>query len=282
MLTTTLTPVHGNPVHGNLVYDNRLRTTDSLNIPNTQTYLANLVEEARCHRAVQHPYLAALATGRVPDLRWAITDFARHYYGYSTYFPRFLMTVISRLDCPAHREALIENLTEESGTYGEDDLAALARIGIQADWIVGVPHPQLFRRFRSALGLTETTPQQVDLEVVCWREMLLSTLMHGSTAEAIGAIGLGTETIVSECYRPIVQALSSLDNLSAHDTVFFSLHTLVDDAHQETLLDIAATFAQTPEGRRDLQKGMRKALSLRLAFWDWLHGRALNQGDLAA
>ncbi|MEO1296071.1 MAG: iron-containing redox enzyme family protein, partial [Cyanobacteria bacterium J06636_16] len=121
-----------------------------------------------------------------------------------------------------------------------------------------------------------------DLEVVCWRELFLATLTHGSAAEAIGALGLGTESIVSECYRAIVQALAHLEDLSARDTVFFSLHTLVDDAHQETLLAIAATFAQTPEGLRDLQKGMRKALALRVAFWDWLYTRALAPEEMAA
>ena len=40
--------------------------------------------------------------------------------------------------------------------------------------------------------------------------------------------------------------------------------------------DIAKDFADTNEGRRDLIKGMRKALFLRAGFWDWLHARALD------
>lgn len=260
----------------------RRRSDVTPELSKVRSHLADLVNEACCHRAIRHPYLAALAAGTLPNLRWAITDFACHYYGYSAYFPQFLTTAISRLDSPMHREALLQNLMEESGNYSEDDLAALARIGIEADWIVGIPHPQLFQRFRAALSIIDRDWEQADLEVVCWRELFLATLTHGSAAEAIGALGLGTESIVSECYRAIVQALAHLEDLSARDTVFFSLHTLVDDAHQETLLDIAATFAQTPEGLRDLQKGMRKALTLRVAFWDWLYTRALMPEEIAA
>ncbi|MGF1521009.1 MAG: TenA family transcriptional regulator [Leptolyngbyaceae cyanobacterium] len=260
----------------------RRKPSVTLASSSVRSHLTDLVYEAHCHRAIRHPYLSELAAGTLPNLRWALTDFARHYYGYSAYFPRFLTTVVSRLDAPAHREALMQNLMEESGCYSEEELAALAHIGIKADWIVGIPHPQLFQRFRAALGLPDRDWEPTDLEVICWREMLLSILTHGSAAEAVGALGLGTESIVSECYRAIVQALSHLGDLPARDTVFFSLHTLVDDAHQETLLDIATLFAQTPEGLRELQKGMRKALALRSAFWDWLYARALAPEEIAA
>ena len=76
-------------------------------------------------------------------------------------------------------------------------------------------------------------------------------------------------------YGPIVQAISRLD-LSAHDTVFFPLHTAVDDNHQATLKAISADVARSQEGRRDLRRGMLQALELRADFWDWLHGRALD------
>jgi hypothetical protein len=56
--------------------------------------------------------------------------------------------------------------------------------------------------------------------------------------------------------------------------VFFPLHTLVDDAHQASLRDIATDFAATEQGRLDLAKGMHKALALRDSFWNWLHERA--------
>lgn len=243
-----------------------------------RAYLDRLVDEALYHRALRHPYLGALATGNVPDIRWAMVDFARQYYGYSTYFPTFLKAVISRLDCAEHREALLHNLDEESGSYPDEDLVVLAEAGIEPEWILGIPHPMLFQRFQRALGVVEADLKRPELEVIYWRNKLLTVLSQGTIEEAIGALGLGTESIVSECYRPILQALSLLDDLSPREIVFFSMHTLVDDAHQEILQDIAADLASTPTGQVNLRRGMLTALDLRAEFWDWMYGRALTKG----
>jgi len=237
--------------------------------------VAALAAEALQHRAVRHPYLRALATGGFGDTRAALADFARHYHGYSVYFPRYLALVIGRLESPLHRGALLENLTEESGHYPEDELAVLEGMGIERAWIEGVPHPKLFERFSRALGVEPGHDRHDDaLEVVCWREMLMAVLAGGSPAEAIGAIGLGTENIVRAIYQPICCAILRVPELCEEDTVFFPLHTAVDDHHQETLLEIAIELAATPQGIRDLAKGMRKALALRGAFSDWLEERA--------
>jgi pyrroloquinoline quinone (PQQ) biosynthesis protein C len=236
--------------------------------------IKDLIEESLNHRAVNHPYLAALGSGDIPDIHWALRDFADHYYGYSLHFPRYLTTVISKLEEPAHRASLLQNLTEESGHYDDEELAELAAIGVQREWIEGIPHPQLFRRFREAVGVTHYDPDAEAIELVCWRESFLTTLTHGSAAEALGALGLGTENIVSTIYVPFVKAIARTD-LHPHDTVFFPLHTAVDDHHQEALEEISLAFAATPGGKGDLRRGMIKALSLRSSFWDWLYARAL-------
>ena len=140
-----------------------------------------------------------------------------------------------------------------------------------------MPHPVLFRRFCIAVGVDDTDPETDALEVVCWREMFLSILSSSSAAEAVGALGLGTENVVSTMYQHFLPALKTLD-LAASDTVFFPLHAAVDDHHQETLLDISRHYARTPEGRLELLKGMRKALALRAGFWDWMLLRARTRG----
>lgn len=233
-----------------------------------------LAREALAHRAVRHPYLQALAAGDLPDTQAALADFARHYYGYSAHFPRYLTAVISRLERADHRAALLRNLTEESGQYEAEELAELQCCGVKPEWILGIPHPLLFQRFRHALGVDNTDASDDHIEVVCWRELFLSILINGSPAEALGALGLGTETIVQSLYQPFVTAIERLGSLAPEDTVFFPLHTAVDDHHQATLRAIASDFATTPEGRADLAKGMHKALALRDSFWCWLHERA--------
>jgi pyrroloquinoline quinone (PQQ) biosynthesis protein C len=238
--------------------------------------VAALAAEALLHRAVRHPYLRGLAEGSF-DTRFALADFARHYHGYSAHFSRYLMTLIDRLENPDHRQALLENLSEESGRYPQEELSILEGIGIERSWIEGIPHSKLFERFCRAVGVhvgAEAGPHEEALEVVCWRELLLATLQTASPAEAVGVLGLGTENIVRSIYQPICQAIARVPELSPRDTVFFPLHTAVDDHHQETLQEIAADLASTPQGVRDLAKGMRKALALRCSFWDWLEERA--------
>ena len=240
--------------------------------------VARLAAESLRHRAVRHPYLQALGAGDLPDTRFALHDFAKQYYGYSAHFPRYLTTVISRLVHPAHRKALLENLTEESGVYGEDELAELAAWGVEREWIEGIPHPVLFRRFSDAIGVVRDDGPESD-QLVCWREQFLQVLAGGSAAEAVGALGLGTENIVSSMYGAFTRALTRVPELSPRDTVFFPLHTAVDDHHQATLQAIAADFAETGQGRADLRRGMLKALQLRCAFWDWLYARALDPAN---
>lgn len=240
-------------------------------------FVAELAAEALHHRAVSHPYLAALGAGTLPNMRWALADFAAQYYGYSRHFPRYLTTVISRLEDPAHRCALLQNLTEEAGCYAQDELDELAANGVEAEWIVGVPHPALFLRFAHAIGAVPPTVESDT--VLCWREMFLSVLVHGAPAEAVGALGLGTENIVRTIYQPFVRAIESEPDLSPRDCVFFPLHTTVDDHHQATLQAIAASFADTAAGRAALRRGMLKSLSLRASYWDWMLARAMSPAD---
>lgn len=242
---------------------------------NGSSEISMLITASRQHRAVCHPYLHALSRGELPDPRGALCDFARHYQGYSSHFPRYLTALISRLDHDEDRRALLANLREESGWYSSAELLTLQASGIEPEWIVDVPHPELFRRFRRALGVGDDDPAEEHAEVIAWRELLLSVISLGSAAEAVGALGLGTEGIVPAIYPTFVAALRRLGDVAPRDGVFFPLHTLVDDTHQASLHALAGKLASSPRGRRDLTLGMTKALALRDAFWSWLHQRAL-------
>ncbi len=245
----------------------------------TETYLQGLVEEALAHPAVCHPYLSDLAEGNLPDLPWALRDFAQQYPGYCAHFPRYLTVVISKLESADHRNTLLQNLTEESGTLDDEELEILTEYGIDPAWVQGIPHPKLFERFQRAIGVQDPDPDGQDdaLEVVCWRESFYLLLANGSSAEAVGAIGLGTENIVNKIYSPIIRALKRLGTIERRDYVFFELHCEVDDDHHEALLRIAHDFAEIPGNRIDLRKGMLKALGFRTRFWDWMHDRARNR-----
>ena len=241
-----------------------------------ERFLQLLEHDALSHRAVRHPLLLTLGRGSLRDERWLLADFARQYSEYAAHFPSYLAAVISRLTDARHRTWLLENLQEESGHYHQADLEVLEAAGLRREWFDGTPHPELFARFARALGVDPRVSEAAE-EVICWREMFQHVLTGFCPAQAVGAMGLGTESIVAAIYEPLVAAIERQPGLTPRDAVFFPLHTLVDDDHQAKLRAIATDFARTPAGRTGLRRGMLKALNLRAGFWDWLHARALDR-----
>ena len=238
-------------------------------------FIAELEAEARQHRAVRHPYLRALASGGLPRPDAAARDLTYQYLAYSGNFPRYLTSTISRLERPAHREVLLRNLAEEAGHLDEDELPALACAGIERAWIEGVPHPRLYRRFLDAIGMDDSfaaTHPYCD-EAVVWSQLFLHCCQE-SAAKAVGALGLGTELIVREVYRPVLDAIIAYTDVSPRDRVFFDLHCCVDDAHGRALAAIAIDLAENESQRPDIRLGMLMALNLRAFFYDHMMLRA--------
>jgi pyrroloquinoline quinone (PQQ) biosynthesis protein C len=233
----------------------------------------HLIEEALNHRAINHPYLVALKNGEFQNNKEILKDFAAQYGAYSAWFPRYLTAVISKLENPIHREHLLDNLSEESGHLHDEDLEAIATLNIKEEWVQGIAHPKLFRRFQDALGVDRDLENGIEVEI--WRESFLRLIQSGSAAAAVGAIGLGTESIVKYIYRHIIEAIEKHSDLSLEQYVFFPLHTEVDDEHGLILLQIAEELSnESKESAYELRKGMLTALNLRAAYWDDMYVRA--------
>jgi len=240
-----------------------------------KNFSSTLLEEAMKHRALNHPYLLALEAGTFSNPVLALKDFTAQYLGYTSWFPKYLTAAISKLDNQTHRLHLIENLTEESGFLAEEELTILNQMGIETEWVQGIPHPELFKRFQKAMDINHEKVNYCD-EVIIWRELFLNSIQSASQEEAVGAMGLGTEAIVKYIYRQFINAIKKHTDLTLEEYVFFELHTEVDDEHGKVLIEIAEEMATSEQARHDLRKGMLKALNLRCMFWDALHQRALN------
>ncbi len=235
--------------------------------------MENLIEEALSHRAINHPYLLALEKGEFQHIDEVLTDFASQYGAYSDWFSRYLTAVISKLENPTHRNHLLKNLAEENGHLHHEDLEAIRKLSIKDEWVQEIPHPQLFKRFQEAMGVDSTQTPCVEVEI--WRESFLSLLQNGSSLQAIGAIGLGTESVVKFIYKHIIEAIKKHTSLSLQQYVFFPLHTEVEDEHSLTLVEIAKELAsESEQAVLELRKGMLKALNLRAAYWDNMYERA--------
>ncbi|MFM1772326.1 MAG: hypothetical protein RLZZ71_1468 [Bacteroidota bacterium] len=221
------------------------------------------------HEAVHHSYLKKLELGEFSDMHRALAYFACQYEGYSAWFPKYLQAVIDKLSNPAHKAHLYENLAEEKGQLHEEDLQAIRALGIEDEWVIGITHPELFARFKISICSEEQFPLNAAVEE--WRTTFLNYLNECSEAEAVGAIGFGTESIVKHIYQPIIKSISTYSGLTLRDYVFFPLHTEVDDEHGKVLISIANELAsQSEENSKLIQKGMETALNLRKEFWSKL------------
>jgi len=89
---------------------------------------------------------------------------------------------------------LVDNLRDEGGCLDHNEINKLKTIGIREEWVQGIPHPQLFNQFKTAVKADINIPLSDD--VMIWRELFYSVLSQATPTEAIGAMGIGTESKV--------------------------------------------------------------------------------------
>lgn len=224
--------------------------------------------------AVIHPYLTALCEGQLPDMPLAFKDFALNYGAYSSNFTHYITATIDGLGRQEHKDVLRANLAEEQGHIGDIVLPK----AVAAD-IEGKSHASLFRRFQHALGVdADDRDCAIRPDVgLAWSQKF-QLLCKQDECTAIGAVGFGTELIVSRIYTQILEAIKSHSNLLPTDYVFFDLHSVCDDDHADQLLSIADDLAVDAAARAKIERGAIAAIDLRASFWDAMLERAENPG----
>ncbi len=235
-------------------------------------FIQRITTEVLSSTAVNHPYLKALQAGHFADIEFAFRDFAYQYGLYSTQFIRYLNAVIDNCSDDKHRQILQSNLAEEKGNIHDVELPPEVLASI-----AGQPHARLFRRFQQALGIDGTAPVE-DLTSQpgqLWSQQF-SKLCEQNQYVGIGAIGIGTELIVSKIYNQILVGLKAHSQLTATERVFFDLHSECDEDHAAQMLLIAEDLAQNAEACEQIEYGVTMAIAMRTEFWDTMLLRAQN------
>jgi len=226
--------------------------------------------EALASEAVHHPYLKALQHGEVPNYDLAIKDFAFQYGIYGKKFTQYLQAVIKNLKSAKHQAMLLENLAEEQGDTHNIELPAdvLATVS-------NIPHAHLYRRFQEAVGVDDSYRDNTEASqtAILWRDQFLQ-LCALDECVGVGAIGIGTELIVSSIYNQILEGLKTHSQLTMSERVFFDLHSECDDEHAEQLLSIARDLASDSSACERIEYGAKMALHMRTVFWDKMLARA--------
>jgi len=235
-------------------------------------FIKRICAEALDSAAVNHPYLRAMREGDFPNVDLAFKDFAFQYGLYSAKFVYYVSALIKNLSDDEHKQILLINLAEEQGDIHDVDLPPDVLASV-----VGQPHTSLYRRFQEALGVDadyrKSTPQcQTGL---LWSEQFLQ-LCKMNACVGVGAIGIGTELIVSSVYNQILEGLKSHSNLTMTQRVFFDLHSECDEAHAAQMIVIAEDLAKDRTACEQIEYGVKMAINMRVMFWDEMLERARN------
>jgi pyrroloquinoline quinone (PQQ) biosynthesis protein C len=245
-----------------------LRSWELLHRGSAEEFVNALCDDALQHPAVNHEYLQRLADGELPDMHAALRDYCHQYYFYSAGFTGYLEAVIAGLSSEKHRHVLSHNLEEECG------------IGDEAN-PDNIPHTELFQRFSAAAGVSPSYKDSISActTVDVWRDLFLQKCRSPQTGVGLGAIGIGTELIVSTVYSYLHKAVSAHSAMSPEDYVFLTLHMDCDDQHADDLKQISIELAEDLSVREALRFGVLSSLNLRNTFWDVMLARALHQGS---
>jgi pyrroloquinoline-quinone synthase len=178
-----------------------------------KTQLLDRLDAAIAQKSLlNHPFYQDWLAGKLS--RESLQLYAAQYYRHVEAFPKHLRVLAARAD-ESLKTVVLENLAEEENP---------AR-----------PHPQLWRDFASALGVSEdditTTPSLPGTQNVV--HTFRDICANRSLAEAVAAL-YAYESQVPEIATTKIDGLNRFYGItSSKGTAYFSVHEEADKAHRE-------------------------------------------------
>lgn len=187
---------------------------------------------------LQHKFLRTFSEGTFSDMALATKLFVQNHYAYSRNFPKYLQLIVDKLNAISEDTSILyENQEEEKGNYSVEQLANLQRHGIEAEWVAGIPHPQLLRSFLNKVGVTDNDIENPHTIGGNFARDILYLYDQSNPCEALAIIAFGIEKTVSHLYQYLWSGFEKQSFIEKKDYVFFPLHVLVDDGHADHLIE---------------------------------------------
>lgn len=208
--------------------------------------------------ALQHEHalwscrlLTAFAQGTLSrdDIRYVFSQ----YHMYTSSFTRFIAAVMAGCDSDLFRAQLAQNLWEEGGGCEPSRR-----------------HAQIFRNFlRNSLGIADVAQITYAPHTRHFVREYLAAAQHAEPAVAAAFLAIGTEGIVSRMYEIMRRGLLQA-GIAESELEFFDIHIACDDEHAVTLENMMMSYAGQPGWFDACAGAMRRALDLRMQFFDSL------------
>lgn len=210
----------------------------------------NIEAIIRERHLLKHPFYVAWSMGEVE--RSTLQEYAGQYYQFERNFPRFVAGAYGRIEDPAGRRTLLENLNDEEGR--------------------DPTHPELWLRFAEGIGTSRAavTRARVRSETRALLSNYERWTLAGSAPEALAAL-YAYESIFPEVAAEKARGLQ--EHYGVHDPrslEFFRVHTEADVAHsraERALLGRA--LKASPARRREAERATRATVD---AWWKFLDG----------
>jgi pyrroloquinoline-quinone synthase len=216
-------------------------------------FVRALWAEVEQHPALTHPFLHRFAEGRLA--RWQIWGYASQHYQLVCSFTAYPEAIAGRTPDPEVRRLLRDILEDE---YMRPQ--AFER-----------SHPALYRRFMRAVGFEEGAWDRVPV-LPATRSFVATHLdmTFRSWMEALGAVRPGHEWAIPRMFPSLVQGIERSVAVPAEALEYFRLHIDLDVEHGRALEAALLRWATTDANQEDLQRGARRSLDARAAFWNAL------------
>ena len=230
--------------------------------PSGAAHVADRVEStehqlAALH-ALQHQHafwscrlMTAFAQGALSrdDIRYVFSQ----YHLYTSSFTRFIAAVMASCESDLFRAQLAQNLWEEGGGCEPERR-----------------HAQIFRNFlRDSLGIADVAEIRYAAHARHFVREYLAQAQSDEPVVGAAFLAIGTEGIVSRMYEIMRHGLIRA-GIPETELEFFDIHIACDDEHAVTLENMMMSYAGQPGWFDSCAGAMRRALDLRMAFFDSL------------
>ena len=215
----------------------------------TRQFLDGLREEVRTHPAVNHPFLARLAT--TPFSREDYKTYGLQHYPLVRMFTGYLERLLLGSPDSETKLWLARVLVDEYGE-GSD----------------GQDHSTLYRGFLNAAGATRGEEMSTPLapEVTSFIRTHLSLTTEAPFLVGLGAVGPGHEWAIPHMFPPLITGLRRA-GFAEEEIHYFTLHVAQDEDHGAWLEEALARFAEGDVRQAQVRAGCLASLEARSRFW---------------
>jgi pyrroloquinoline-quinone synthase len=224
----------------------------------SRAFLKELRREVESHAAVNHTFLARIATN--PFTREDYRVFGLQHYPLVGMFTMYLERLLLNAPDSQSKTWLAKVLVDE---YGE---------GSNGD-----DHATLYRDYLTACGVGPEEENQVALDerIPAFVRKHLELVTHEPFLVGLGAVGPGHEWAIPIMFSYIIEGQRRA-GFTEEEINYFTLHCEQDIDHALWLEEALNDVIQTEEDAALVRKGTLMSLNARAEFWEGVQSRVVR------